>query len=830
MSSLWVSANEMIPPRLSCDLCGLSLREETISWITNDIEYRFCCMGCRQVFVMLAEAAENADPSEFRHSDLYRQCQEAGVIPRSDADLERIQGETPDGSTTVELVGAAAGLRLHLSIDGMWCPACGWVVEETLKKKPGILAASCNFSTDRVTVDYNPVGTSPSRIQSDIERLGYRAAPFGESTRGRQDRREFMRFAISTFLTMNIMMLSIALYSGFFSELSEDSIRKLSWPIFGLATAVLIYGGSGIFRKAVMGIPYGTYGMETLVSAGAISAYVYSTVNYFAGSIHLYFDTSAMLITLVLLGKTLERKAKDQVQRDLAGFFSLKPTKVRRIDAIYPHGRYVSAVYLQTGDRFRIEQDEIIPADGLVLEGTGTVDESSLTGEALPVQKQPGDRLRSGTRVARGRFTVRAEAVGDTSTLGQMIRIMEQALGEKTPLEGKTDRILKFLVPAILVLSVGTGLVCKLLGMGSDVALTRMITVMVISCPCALGIAIPLARVAGISLAAKHGILLHDFAAFSSAEQLDAVVFDKTGTLTRGQWQLLELRPAGVISVNWLAALAAGLERRADHYIAVEIRKYAAQAGVSALDMDDIHVADNGVSGIREGSTVRIGSKDFIGSGSPLSRRIWEKLQAGIDSSRSIVYMTIDDQPAAILIFGDQLRNGAAQAIIALKQRRLRTGLISGDGEATTMAVATTLGIEEARGAQLPDDKVAVISDLQSSGWRAAMVGDGINDAPALAQSDLGIAVHSGGHLGSDAADITLMRSDPEQVVEFLELAERVNRKIRQNLVCAFLYNGISIPVAMGGLLSPLVAVTAMLLSSLSVIGNTLLLIKRSAD
>jgi len=778
---------------------------------------------------MLAEATENADPSEFKYSDLYRQCQEAGVIPRNDADLDRILDQSPEDAAPIEPVESDAGLRLHLSIGGMWCPACSWVIEETLKKKPGILNALCNFSTDRVTVDYDPVGTSPSQIQEHIETLGYSAAPFGESSSATRDRMEFIRFAISTFLTMNIMMLSFALYSGFFSELSEDNIRKLSWPIFGLATAVLVYGGSGIFRKAVMSIPSGVYGMETLVSAGAISAYVYSTVNFFAGSIHLYFDTSAMLITLVLLGKTLERKAKYQVQQDLAGFFSLKPTKVRRIDAAHPQGRYVSADYLQTGDRFRIEPDEIIPADGLVMDGTGSIDESSLTGEPLPVRKQPGDRLRSGTRVIRGRFTARAEAVGNASTLGQMIRIMEQALGEKTPLEGKTDRVLKVLVPAILVLSVGTGVVCKILGMGSDVALIRMITVMVISCPCALGIAIPLARVAGISLTGKRGILVHDFAAFSAAEQLDAVVFDKTGTLTRGQWQLLELRPGSMASADQLAAIAAGLEQQADHYIAVEIRKYADQAGVSAMAIDDVFVGENGVSGSWEGRSVRIGAQDFIGSGFEAHPGIWENLKAGIDSSRSIVYMTIDDQPAALLIFGDRLRKGAADAVNALKQRGFQTGLISGDGEATTQAVADEVGIEEARGGQLPDDKVAVISELQSSGWRVAMVGDGVNDAPALAQSDLGIAVHSGSHLGSDAADITLMRSDPEQVVEFLDLAERANRKIRQNLVCAFFYNGISIPLAMGGVLSPLVAVTAMLLSSLSVIGNTLLLIKTNA-
>lgn len=775
---------------------------------------------------MLMEAADTTDPSTFRETDLFRQAQHLGIVPRTAADLARLNraAETDERPGPPGREGA---LHLHLTVRDMWCPACAWVIEETLKKQGGVLDVSCNFSTDRIRVAYRAPGTSPDRIRREIERLGYGVSEPGEAAQARESRSEFIRFGISAFLTLNVMMLSFSLYSGFFSRLPADAVSKISWPIFVMATGVLIYGGQKIFQKAVMGIPSGAFGMETLVGAGALCAYLYSTVNLLAGNIHLYFDTASMLITLVLLGKTIERRAKDRVQEDLDSFFSLKPTKVRVCTESEPAGRYVSADALRPGDLFRVEETETVAADGLVVEGEAMMDESSLTGEARLARRRVGDRIRSGTGLIHGGVKVRAEAVGNDAVLGQMIGIMERALGGKTALEGKTDRVLQWLVPLIMILALTTGLVCLFLGFSLEQAVIRAVTVMVISCPCALGIAIPLARVAGISMAGKRGILVRDFSAFERAESIDAVVFDKTGTLTRGRWETVRIIPIGGLPEAELLALAAGVEADSDHFIAAAIRESARIRGIGPTPLDAVQVFENGVTGRRSGEAIRVGSRDFLGTEYEKYSETWQGTISDIDSALSMVYMTIGHHPGGVLVFGDSLRPGAASAIRRLRAGGCRTAVVSGDGEKATRAVGDALGVDSATGGLLPSDKASWIVGWQGEGSRVAMVGDGVNDGPALAQSDLGIAVYSGGRLGQAAADITLMRSDPEQVVDFFSMAKRVNRKIDQNLVCSFVYNVVSIPVAMGGVLTPLVAVTAMLFSSLSVIGNTLLLVRR---
>ncbi len=453
----------------------------------------------------------------------------------------------------------------------MWCPACAWLIDESLKKTPGVINSACNFSTDRLQVHYNPIKTSPDQIIDAVKKLGYRAAEPDESRDALERRREFIRFAVSAFLTMNIMMLSYALYSGFFTEFSRDTIYKLSWPAFVMATIVVVYGGFELFKKAWSGLTNAAFSMETLIIMGSMSAYVYSTVNLFAGSIHIYYDTAAMLITLVLLGKTLERRAKGKVLEGLENFFSLNPSKVRICTDEYPAGRYVSVDHLAEKDIFRIDENEIIPADGRIIDGSGTVDESSLTGEPLPIRKKPGDTLRSGTSVVKGTFKVSAPKVGANSTLGQMIAIIEMTLMTKTPLEGKTDVILQWFVPIIIALAVGTALICLLVGISMEEAILRAVTVLVISCPCALGIAIPLARVAGISIAGKKGLLVRDFKAFEQAERITAFVFDKTGTITVGKWNLLDIICDASLTRNQALALAAGLEKDSEHFIAVEL-------------------------------------------------------------------------------------------------------------------------------------------------------------------------------------------------------------------------------------------------------------------
>jgi heavy metal translocating P-type ATPase len=814
----------------SCDLCGLPLRHGTVNAEFSGNTYAFCCNGCRQVFTILMEATDSPNPDTFRESELFRQCQAKGIIPRTEQDLSRVQDDPIPAAKVVSPISKAENgstLKLKMKINNMWCSACAWVIDQSLIKTPGVVDSACNFSTDRLKVVYDPIKISPDQIIESIDRLGYRATPADESGKTRASSREFVRFAVSVFLTMNVMMLSFALYTGFFSDFSAENAAKISWPMFVMATAVLVYGGYDFYKKAWAGLRNAAFSMETLIIIGALSAYVYSTINLLSGSIHLYYDTAVMLITLVLLGKTLERRAKNKVLVDLENFFALMPTKVRICNRQFPAGRYVAIEQLAAGDHFRVAETEIIPADGHILSGKGTVDESSLTGEPVPVAKKPGDFVRSGTRIQQGEFKVITEKVGDDATFGQMMQIIERTLLTKLPVEGKTDVILQWFVPAILLLAAATAIICTTSGIPLEASILRAVTVMVISCPCALGIAIPLARVAGISIAGKKGILVRDFAVFDLAQRVSAFVFDKTGTVTHGNWTLQEMITLGSHDKDGVFRLAAGLEKDSNHFIAQEILRQAQKRHILPENIEHIQTAENGVCGLFENTPVKIGSAGFMGDTLINFKKEIDFSHIQPTSTNSYVFMSIGDSPAAIFVFGDTLRSGARATVEQLQQRGIKIQLVSGDGHQTTLAIASAIGIQEAYGNQTPHDKVSIIKGLQQQNHIVAMVGDGINDAPALVQADLSLAVHSGAHLGEEVAAVTLMRAEPEQIDDFLTFAGKVNQKIHQNLIFTFAYNVISIPIAMSGLLTPLVAVCAMLLSSISVIGNTLMLVRR---
>ena len=819
----------------TCDLCGLSLRHGTVTAIISGTPYAFCCNGCRQVFIILMEATDSPNPETFCEAELFRQCQARGIIPLSEEELTGKMGDDGSGDdrahTDPVMAPVTAAdrnvLTLKLMIGNMWCSACAWVIDQSLKKTPGVVDSACNFSTDRLQVVYDPIRISADQIIESIGKLGYQTTTAAESDKTRASSRQFVRFAVSTFLTMNVMMLSFALYTGFFSTFSAENAAKISWPMFAMATIVLVYGGYDFYKKAWAGLRNAAFSMETLILIGALSAYFYSTFNLLNGSIHLYYDTAAMLITLVLLGKTLERRAKNKVLVDLDNFFALMPTKVRICSRDFPDGRYVAIEQLAAGDHFRVTQNEIIPADGHILSGGGTVDESSLTGEPVPVVKKTGDFIRSGTRVQQGEFKATAEKVGSDATIGQMMQVIEKTLLTKLPIEGKTDVILQWFVPIILLLAAATAIVCIASGISVEASILRAVTVMVISCPCALGIAIPLARVAGISIAGKKGFLVRDFAAFDMAPRVSAFIFDKTGTVTQGSWTLQEIFILGHHDKDQLLRLAAGLEMNSDHFIAQEIRRQAQKKNLQPAKIDQPRTAENGVSGRFENQSLKIGSTRFMGNTIAEFSNGFDFNRVQQASTNSYVFMTIADRPAAVFVFGDTLRTGAGETVAKLQQRGLKTQLVSGDGHQTTLAIAKAVGIQEAFGAQTPSDKVDAVKALQKQNHLVAMVGDGINDAPALVQADLSLAVHSGAHLGEEVAAVTLMRAEPRQIIEFLGFAGAVNKKIQQNLVFTFAYNVISIPIAMSGLLNPLVAVCAMLLSSISVIGNTLMLVRK---
>jgi Cu2+-exporting ATPase/Cu+-exporting ATPase len=689
----------------------------------------------------------------------------------------------------------------------------------------GVIEARCDFATDRLQCCYDPTRLDPETIAATISGLGYEAADVGGAANDGRQQSEFVRLIITALLSANVMMLSWSLYTGFFTSLEADDVYFISVPILAMASIVMLYGGGALFRKAWLGVRTGAPGMEALVCLGAGSAYGYSLINFWIGSWHLYFDTASMLITLVLLGKSLESKAKRNVRRDLESFLALQPGKVRICSDRYPSGRFAAIDQLRPADRFRVKGDEIVPADGLVISGRALIDGSAVTGESRPLNVSGGDNIISGTRLLEGDVTVVAQKVGADALLGEMIAIIESGLSRQTAVQNRTDRILAFFVPLMILVAVMTSALGYWFGLSPEQAFVRGLTVLVIACPCALGIAIPLARIAGLSQAGRKGILVRDIEAFEQAKSINCVVMDKTGTLTIGQWLLTQVKVHGDLDVRKAVALAAGLEQFSVHAIARSILDYARRHNIDPARIDDAKSESKGIRGSHQGRLVKIGSMDFASGGRRDVRQIEpEKNQL------SHVYLSLDHQICATLEFSDQLRRSAKESIRRLSRAGIALFLVSGDASGSTQALAAEVGIEQAYGGLLPRQKSEFVERLQKKGYRVAVLGDGINDAPALAQADLSVALHHDSALTSQAAAVTLMQSEPMQFISFMDLARRVNRKVVQNLGCAWIYNLVSIPIAMGGMLNPLVAVSAMLFSSLTVIGNTLLLVRHASD
>jgi heavy metal translocating P-type ATPase len=813
-----------------CDLCGLPLTQGRFRLPAPNDTLAFCCPGCSMVYAMLLEAADATDPAHFRDSDLFRRCMAAGVIPASETEQVGLSSAaSPLPGTMVKTTppdepqNTPQSLDLTLNVAGMWCPACAWVIAEALGRLPGVRHAACRFATDSVKITYDPVETGPDTLTAAISRLGYAASPPGEGAQSHDRRRAFIRFFICAFLSMNVMMLSFALYSGFFLDLSAAGVASIAGPIALMASVVFFYGGWPIHRKAWAGLRARAAGMEALITMGSGSAYGYSLYQWLQGSIHLYFDSASMLITLVLLGKLIEQHAKTRVQESLTSLFDLAPSKVRLCSTAAPQGRFVSAEQLQPGDRFRVVADEQIVADGLVAEGHAEVDEAALTGEARPRSKGPGDTLRGGARLISGELMVTATTTCEGSLLGQMLAVVHSSLDRQTVPEGRTDRLLRIFVPLIMALATATLGIGLLLELPLSNALMRAITVLVISCPCALGIAIPLARVAGLALASRQGILVRDFSAFETATTIDTVVFDKTGTLTSGRWHLESVAVYGEMDTATAIALAAGLEQEINteaeghHPVALEILRQTKERGLSPLPVDNRRLHPSGISGRWQGQSARIGNRAHCRL--PRSTRP--------DQADSQVFLTLAGKLAADFSFADPLRPGSAEATLALIRAGQSLHLITGDGSGPARKIADQLGLPRWRADLSPLDKSAYINDLRQAGARVAMVGDGVNDAAALGAADLAVALYAGHPLGHEVSDITLMAGDPRQLMVFNRLAVEVNRKIRQNLGWSMVYNLVSIPIAMSGWLTPLVAVCAMLTSSLSVTLNTYGLVRR---
>ena len=772
-----------------CALCGLPLRFGSHTGTFGDRDLRFCCTGCRMVYAMLMEAGEQTDSLDFRQTDLYRRCVEAGVIPASEADLARMRAQEKTRGEDAPGDAARAGiLEAHFELEGMWCPACAWVVEDAALKMGGVVWASCNFATDAFHCRYDPVETAPDAIADAVARLGYTVVNEDRDSEAGALRGDFVRLCLSLILSANIMMLSWALYSGFFTRISSRDAAFISWPIAAMATFVLLYGGGPVLRKAWSGLRARAPGMEVLIAMGAGSAYLYSLFNLLQGSIHLYFDTASMLISLLLLGKLLEDRAKVRVRRDLARFMALKPRKVRLCSQAFPDGRFVAIEQLAVGDTFRVTAGETVAADGMIAHGGVVVDTSAITGESKTVALGRGDSLVSGFRIVDGDARVMTRRIGSEALLGQMIAIVRESLARKTRFESKTDRALGVFVPVMAILASAAGVGVLFAGGSLDEAVLRAVTVLVIACPCALGIAIPLARVAGIAGAGRRGILVRGFEAFERMAGIDTLVFDKTGTLTRGAWRL-ETVTTRSLAEQAAVGLALGLEAGVDHAVSRAVSDYARNRKIPAARVTGTRVDAEGVSGLFNGRRMRFGSRAYA-----LPEKTVPAILNETDcGDLSPVYLSMDGDPVAVFLFGDTLKPGVPELMQTLRGKGYELHLVSGDTVETTRTVAEKVHIAHARGGLTPEVKASRIDDLQARGHYVLMMGDGVNDAPAMAKADLALAIPSGAELAKEAADVTLMRGDPRQILAFQDWARLVNRKVNQNIACAFVYNLISI-------------------------------------
>ncbi len=766
--------------------------------------------------------------SDFKKTDIYRRCVEIGLIPGDKNELSQqtfaaVQNDFPKTEHAFE---EKLVQEMILRVEGMWCPACSWVVEEVLRRTEGVIDAQVIFLSDQAKIKYLPQMVDPPTMLAQISKLGYRPTPFLVPSVGSPEKRNLLlRFGVSSIFTMNIMMISFFLYYGFFDEFGQEVVRYFSYPLWFLSTAVLAYGGIPIFTRAYHAIRYGTASMDLLITVGAMAAYFYSIVQIARGSIHLYFDTASMLITLVLFGRYIETKAKEKVSSAVEELTSLAHHKVRlSADA---GERWVSSERVEPGEEFLVLAGERVPLDGRITSGRAKVDQSILTGESRPVTKEVGDEVLGGTLLLENELKLRTIRIGRESTLGQMLQLVQEALSRKNPFELLSDRIMRWFVPVIFGLAASTALYLRLEGVSVDVALLRAVTILVITCPCALGIASPLVKIAAVGKSQKRGILIRDPRALEDAKDLDVLVFDKTGTITEGNFSLKGL-VSGTMSMEEAVGLIASVEIHSDHFLAREIVRKAKELALSFDEAQSYEAWDGlGVKGLSNGKEVVVGNRLLMANrGLVLPIDLDQNARISESQGVTVVFFGWEKEVKGILLFGDSVKHSSRTAIRDLQKRGIELWLVSGDAEETTRAVADELGIERFSGQALPKDKVEIIKTLQKKGHRVGMLGDGFNDAAALVHADVGFALGTSLNISREASDITLITGDPAKVAEVLDLSALTVRTIRQNLLLAFLYNGLALPLAVTGLLNPLIAVVAMFGSSLSVIGNSFKIFK----
>ncbi|MCC2616547.1 heavy metal translocating P-type ATPase [Aestuariibacter halophilus] len=709
----------------------------------------------------------------------------------------------------------------QFAVEGMHCGSCAGRIEKAFSALPDVLKASVNLATEQLTL-ISTQGISAEVVGQQLSAAGYALA--GTPQAPEQSSDTTIKPGVDGLLVLAAVFTVPLVAPMVLAIFQMDAMLPPLWQWI-LATPVQFIAGSRFYRGAWSSLKAGVGNMDVLVALGTTAAYglsVYHTLLPGAADAAVYFESSSAVITLVLLGKFLEHRAKRRTTEALRALEKLRPEQAR----VWRDGAWqqVAINDVQVDDKVSIKPGEQVPCDGVILEGRSHLDEALLTGESAPVSKQKDDPVTGGAYNLDGALTVRVTRIGAESTLSAIIRLVSEAQGEKAPVQALVDKVSAVFVPVVLAIALLTLLGWGLMTGDWTTGILNAVAVLVIACPCALGLATPAAIMAGTGSAARAGILVKDAKALEQALHIDWVLFDKTGTLTEGKPRLVDWTAVDGKS-EALLALAAGLQQHSEHPLATAVLDCAEEKGVTPVDINEPKTqAGRGIQGkTAEGQTALLGSERWI---QELHIGIPDNLSVPAGATVSYVARGEGDdyQLVGILAFVDTIKDSAHRAIETLAKANIKVAMLTGDNRDSAKAVARELGVDDVRAELLPEDKIAAVKEMQQQGFEVAMVGDGINDAPALAQADLGIAMASGTDVAMSASAITLMRADPALVADALTIARLTVRKIRQNLFWAFIFNTLGIPLAALGYLSPLIAGGAMAFSSVLVVFNALLL------
>ncbi len=770
------------------------------------------------------------------------------AIANSETGLVQVEYD-PQATSTPNLVNALAragyhvgGTQIRVGIQNLRCASCVGFIEDELRRTPGVLSASVNVGTQEATVAYLPEKTGLPQVRTAIESWGYATRPAisdapadtQQAEHEKEYRRLMRRFWFAAIVAIPVV---ITAYSEFVPIVRDWSIEtlRLAWAGTALLTVpVLFWSGSDFFSGAWAALKHRSANMNTLIALGTAAAWIYSTLAisfpglFPKGASQPFYDVVAVVIALVMLGQALELRAKGRTSEAIKKLLGLQAKTAR----VIRNGQEVDIPVEEVlvGDVIQVRPGEKVPVDGVLVEGSSAVDESMLTGESLPVSKKPGDEVIGATLNKTGAFKFRATKVGKDTALAQIVKMVQDAQNSKAPIARMADTVSGYFVPVVMILAVLTFVLWFDFGPQPQLvyALVTSVTVLIIACPCALGLATPMSLMVGIGKGAENGILIRSGEALQMAQGIKTVVLDKTGTITKGKPELTDTVVAGKWLENDLLHLAASVEKASEHPLAEAIVDGAKSRGIALSEPAAFEaVPGHGVIATVDARRIALGNLKLMAREGVALSGFDQKAVALADDGKTPMYAAVDGQLAGLVAVADTVKEDSAEAIAAMQQMGIEVVMITGDNQRTAQAIARKVGIARVLAEVLPEDKAHNVHLLQAEGKKVAMVGDGINDAPALAQADVGLAIGTGTDVAIEAADITLIKGNLMGVVTAIQISRATMRNVFQNLIGAFVYNSAGLPVAMGVLypffgilLSPLLAALAMSFSSVTVISN----------